>query len=718
MMKLKYRRFLKIFAVALGILTILSFAASFGFNYWLKNNLPEIIKKRSPYNITYKHLDVELKTGNITAKDILISSKKPDDQNEIRLEGSISELRISRLGIWDALYNKVINTDDVTFVQPRLKVILAKPKDEKSEGGKQPILFRNIHVQKGDINLLRFNKDYLLAVNNLNLELTNFRLTEKDVKQKLPVVFDSYSISGENFIYRDENIYDYKAQKISTENGQMSIKGFELKPLLTQQQFALKYPNKTNLFAVKSREMTFKDIAFKDNKISLSKIAFDRPDIKIMATNGKSPKSQKNFTYDIELDNISLKNGNILMLKPDGSENMKLKRVSANMNKIVMNEETSKGQIPFRYGAYRFETYDFEYSPSKFYKLSFTSLILDNQKITLSGFNFLPTMSRTQFSKSIPVQEDLYTVKIPKTELIGYKISNINNRLKIDVNNLNVQQMYMNIFSNNTLPRDLKPKSFFSEKFRNIKIPLVIRHTKVINSQLEYEETDTGALAPGKLSFANLNVAIANINTAKVKGQNTLVTVNGKTNFFGTSPTTVLWTFDVADQTDKFRFKANINNLDASRINDFIRPYLHVSTTGMINSVDFDFNGNKNGISGPFLMKNTNLKVELLNEKNQKKKKFLSFLTNWFIRNDTGNAPKQIDVDYTRTEKRSLFNLLWRGIESGLKGSLIGDTSKIEKTVTDIKEKKQEIKQKIEQHKKENKKGLFNGIFKKKETSE
>ena len=68
----------------------------------------------------------------------------------------------------------------------------------------------------------------------------------------------------------------------------------------------------------------------------------------------------------------------------------------------------------------------------------------------------------------------------------------------------------------------------------------------------------------------------------------------------------------------------------------------------MINSVDFDFKGNKYGIKGPFLMTNTNLKVELLDDKNQKKKKFLSFLTNWFIKNNTGNTPKQIDVDYTR----------------------------------------------------------------------
>ena len=99
-----------------------------------------------------------------------------------------------------------------------------------------------------------------------------------------------------------------------------------------------------------------------------------------------------------------------------------------------------------------------------------------------------------------------------------------------------------------------------------------------------------------------------------------MVTVNGKTSFFGTSPTTVLWTFDVANPHDAFSFKANINNLDASRINDFIRPYLHVSTSGMINSVDFDFKGNKYGIKGPFLMTNTNLKVELLDDKTRKRK--------------------------------------------------------------------------------------------------
>ena len=77
----------------------------------------------------------------------------------------------------------------------------------------------------------------------------------------------------------------------------------------------------------------------------------------------------------------------------------------------------------------------------------------------------------------------------------------------------------------------------------------------------------------------------------------------------------------------------------------------------MINSVDFDFKGNKYGIKGPFLMTNTNLKVELLDDKTRKRK--IPELSHQLVyKNNTGNAPKQIDVDYTRTEK-DLFSIYY-----------------------------------------------------------
>lgn len=727
-MKPQHKKIIKRIAYGLGIVGLLYLIGSFGFNYWLKNNLPEIVKKKSPYNVTYKSLNVEVATGDITAEDIKVSNKDPKNTDVVGLEGTIKSLKISNLGIWDALFHKVINSNDVTFDQPNLRITLAKPSDdEKTNKKKQPLLFENLHLTNGNIDLLKYNQDSMLSVKNLNLEVTNFRLTEKDVKQKLPVVFDSYSISGTDFRYRDDDkVYDVKAKKISTKNGQMSIQGFAATPLISQQAFAQRFPNKTNLFDVSAKEMTFKDISFKDNKVSLSKVNFDTPNIKVMATNGKNTQSKSNFNFDVELDNVGMQNGSILMLKPDGSTSLKLNQVKAEMNKIAMNDETSKGQIPFKYGNYRFETQNFEYSPSKYYKMTLGSVVIDNSKITLNDFNFLPTMSRPAFLKSLSIQEDLYTVKIPKIELIGYDYKNVNNKAQLTIKNVNVYNMFMNLFSYNgdKIKPDNTPRKFFSEKFRNIKLPFAINTTKIINSQLEYEETDDQATSPGKLTFANLNVNIDNLNSGKIAGHKTMVTVNGNTQFFKTSPTTVLWTFDVANPNDAFNFKANVNNLDASQINAFIKGYLHVSTTGMINNVNFDFKGDKTRIYGPFKMNNTNLKVQLLDKNTQEKKKLLSTVANWFIKKDSEGLPQETQINYARTEKRSFFNLLWRGMEQGLQDCLIGKKTvqklkDVKTSVEDVKSVIKSDKPKKEKAPKEDKpkekKGFLKGVFKKKE---
>jgi soluble cytochrome b562 len=82
-----------------------------------------------------------------------------------------------------------------------------------------------------------------------------------------------------------------------------------------------------------------------------------------------------------------------------------------------------------------------------------------------------------------------------------------------------------------------------------------------------------------------------------------------------------------------------------------------------------------------------------------------------------------------RDPTKSFFNLFWKGIEQGLKKTLIGvNIDKTEKTVKDavssvkevkqtVKELKQDIKAKKEEPKpqKKEKKGFLKGVFKKKE---
>ena len=107
-------------AIALGVLVLLFVVANFGVNFWLKRYLPNYIKNNSDYKVSYKTLDIDLGTGNIRSTGITVASKNPNNQNVIGLDGTVDSLKISRLGIYDALFNKRVNSSDFLMVKPCL----------------------------------------------------------------------------------------------------------------------------------------------------------------------------------------------------------------------------------------------------------------------------------------------------------------------------------------------------------------------------------------------------------------------------------------------------------------------------------------------------------------------------------------------------------------------------------------------------------------------
>ena len=103
------KKWIRYGGITLGILLILLIIGNFGLNFWLKNNLPDYIKNKTEYNITYKDIDVDLFTGNVSSTGITIHNKNEKNDSILRLKGSIGSFQISRFGIYDALFNKEIN---------------------------------------------------------------------------------------------------------------------------------------------------------------------------------------------------------------------------------------------------------------------------------------------------------------------------------------------------------------------------------------------------------------------------------------------------------------------------------------------------------------------------------------------------------------------------------------------------------------------------------
>lgn len=882
------KKWVKRLLISFGILAGLLLAANFGLNMWLKTQLPNYIKNNTDYKVSYKNLDVDLGTGNILATGISVNSKDPQNTSVLGLQGTIDTLKISRFGIYDAIFNKKISSSDLLLAKPNLNVILAQPVDRKTGKKKNPFLFENIRINDGSVAIFRHTKQKLLSVQKLNLFVENLQMTEESVENKLPIVFDRYSIKGESFFFRPDNVYAVTIRSINTADGQMSVKNLKLIPLLSFDQFKKYYPKKTQLFEFSIPEMNFKDVILNKNKISLADADFQNPLVTVYNTGVKKvKKTEKPLNFEINLENIRLKNAIAQFNKPDGSRLLSAGNLNLNINKLVFNKETSEQIIPIGYKDFTFsgkditysnhqnitvgsialkptngELRDISFSPNsvangkttldlisnhvafninklefinkklnldikdflienlngtikagenkqkknvdsgiigsviirktslknsnliydkgkeplafhdlnamvngieivpkannqglsfkvkdyflttrnfayktQFYNISLGLLKLNKNKVQINNFAMKPLVSRAQFIKMIPVERDLYDLKMAQVTAEGDWDLFSNNK-SINASHATIQSANANIFRSKIPKDDPKVKALYSKMLRSIKIPMNINNLDLKNSILVYEEDTPESMGPGKLTFSNFNMNVKNLNSAKAKGKPTKVDIKINCSFMNLSPLSVNWSFDVADQNDNFAISGKTTNLPMNGINPFIRPYLHVTATaGTIQEMLFNFKGNPAGLHGTFNLKHKDLKIAVLNKHNHEKKGFLTAVANVFLKSNSGSFPESVSVENVeRDPTKSFFNLFWKGIEQGLKKTLIGKNvekteAKVKNAVSSVKEMKQsvkEIKKEIKDSKDkestpktpagdEKKKGFFNKIFKKKD---
>lgn len=879
-------KWVKRLLISFGILAGLVLAANFGLNFWLKTQLPDYIKNKTNYKVSYKTLDVDLGTGNILATGISVNNKDPENTNIIGLQGTIDTLKISRLGIYDALFNKTISSTDLLLSKPSLNIILAKPVDQKTGKKRNPVLFENIRINNGTISIFKHTKQKFLSVQKLNLFVENLQMTEESVENKLPVVFDRYSIEGQNFFFRPDNVYAITINSINTADGQMSVDQFRLTPLLSFGQFKKFYPKKPQLFEFTIPKMDFKDLVLDKNKVSLANADFQNPVLTIYNTGIKAKKSEKKSDFEVNLENIKLNNAVVQINKPDGNKWLSAGNLNLNISKLLFNKETSEQIIPIGYKDFTFSgkdiafsdhqnvnigsialkptsgeintislspgatpagktimdltsdhiafnintldfinkklvldfkdilvenvngtikagetkpiknpesgfiqsviirkvslknsniTYDKGKQPlsfhdlnatvndiklapnpnnqglsfdlkdyfvttrnfvykTQFYNLSLGLLKLNKNKIQADNFAMKPLVSRAQFIKMIPVERDLFDLKARNITAEGSWDVFSKNK-SINASQVTIQSADANIFRSKIPKDDPKIKALYSKMLRSIKMPMNIENLDLKNSVLVYEEDTPESMGPGKLTFNNFNMKVKNLNSAKVKGKPTKVDIKINCSFMNLAPLSVHWNFDVADQHDAFTISGRTDNLPASGINPFIRPYLHVTATaGTIQEMLFNFKGDPAGLHGTFNLKHKDLKIAVLNKENHEKKGFLTAVANIFLKSDSGRFPESVTVENVeRDPTKSFFNLFWKGIEQGLKKTLIGKNvekteQKVKNAVSSVKDMKQsvkEIKQEIKNKKQpkseepqKEKKGFLKGVFKKKESAE
>ena len=482
------KNYFSILLKILGILFLLFLAVNFGINFWLKTKLPAYIKNNSDYSISYQSLDVDLGTGNIYATGISVNNKNAEDQNVIRLQGTVDTLSVSRLGIYDALFRKRINSSNLLLKNPNLNIILAKPVDDKTGEKRNPMVFENLKISSGTVQIFKHTKQKFLSVKDLNLEVENLQMTEEAVENKLPVVFDRYDINGRNFFFRPDDLYAVTTKYITTKDGKMSLENFALIPLLSYQNFRKYYPKKRNLYDFRTSEMQFKDIKLQGNKIGLANAEFKNPELKIYTTDVKPPK-KKEFNSVVNMEEVLMNNAKISILKPTGAPLLNVENITLNINKFLMNADTSKQLLPFQYADFKISGKNINFS-SETQNVKITAMALSPNSAELRNFSIKPAVTKSD-KTLLDLSAQNVNVKINEFKFLE-------NKLKLDVQNVLINSLNGKIAGGNN-------KNKKKPNFGSIHFPLTVKNLSLKNSNLVFDRRNE------PLIFKDLNATVQQI---------------------------------------------------------------------------------------------------------------------------------------------------------------------------------------------------------------
>ncbi|RKS26754.1 hypothetical protein CLV94_1823 [Flavobacterium endophyticum] len=267
--------------IGIGCLLILTLVLNIGLNYWIRKQLPVIINENnnSPYQITYKTLEVALWDGNAVAKDITVVPKSSLQKKDVKsgIYATIQSIKVEGISAWSIVFSKRIVADKIVI--NKSEIILFKDNDKalndpKSIRDKVIAPFKNT-ISVSDIYLFNsglqiistVNNKASLIVHNLSMQLDGITLDDTTLKEKIPFSYKNFEIDCDSIYYRASEFYHLTAKKIHTDKSDLKIADFSMIPEYNRPEFVRKIPKEKDIFTVNAQEISINnmDWGFKDD---------------------------------------------------------------------------------------------------------------------------------------------------------------------------------------------------------------------------------------------------------------------------------------------------------------------------------------------------------------------------------------------------------------------------------------------------------------------
>ena len=228
-------------------------------------------------------------------------------------------------------------------------------------------------------------------------------------------------------------------------------------------------------------------------------------------------------------------------------------------------------------------------------------------------------------------------------------------------------------------PRDKKNRVGYypHQVLDNIPIRFAVKKVNIRNSFVEYKERNHITRQSGKVQFYSVNGTLTNFTNDK-RASNKVMKAVVNSSFLNKTSLKTNWTFYLFHPKGRFDVSGTIGAIDGQALNSLAEPMGPASIEeGRLNGMSFDLHGDDYTMDGNVRMLYEDLDVAILEKDKgatETDKKFLtSLIANIVIKNANPKGNDAIRVQQVRLARntnRSLFNLCWKTIFQGIRGTV------------------------------------------------
>lgn len=432
---------------------------------------------------------------------------------------------------------------------------------------------------------------------------------------------------------------------------------------------------KEGIFSLETREVSINNFSYSDyfrnDNVTVGGIHILDPEITINksdSTANSNGQQDKPIQRKIRVKNFSIVGGNVRVVENDSASNSLFASLqNIRIGEIIRSKKEKQALLPFSYETIYVKSDSLYYEMNSTHYMQAKLLSLENEDVFLEDLSIIPKYSKAEFDKIIPYEQDWIALKIDGVRLKGFKMLKEGEFLPVTIPSTIIKNAHLEIYRNKMVNDDVRIKPMYSEMLRDLNFKIQLDSINVSNSYIEYQEKVMESRSAGKLSFHNVNASINNITNLDLDSPDFPTTrINARALFMGETDLTLNWEFDVSNKMDEFQISGQLGAIGADQINPFLIPAMNVEAEGKIESLYYDFYGNRNQAKGNMQLAYRDFKVNILKDGKQEKKSFLSGLANLILKNDRINDDVQKEnISTTRDKTKSFWNFLWLCIRDG-----------------------------------------------------